>query len=132
MEPDWEIKATGRDVIGGDQSSIVLEWTLNRNPDPEWLQFLIASGVSKAGSMTFISHDPKLLGNRLRMVMEDRDLEAAVRWVEQSIPIANQKFELQVLAKRRREDEQRQQQEAAKDARLQEARTRLNRLGSSD
>lgn len=82
--------------------------------------------------MTFIGHDPRLFGDRFRMVIEDRDLEAAVRWVEQSIPIANQKFELQVLAKRRREDEHRQQQEAAKEARLQDARARLDRLGSSD
>lgn len=132
MEQDWEIKATGRDVIAADQNTIVLEWTLNQTPDPEWMQFLIASGAPKSGSLTFVMSDPKLVGNKLRMVAEDRDLEPAVGWVEKSIPIANQKFESQVLARRRREDAQRREQEEAKEARLREARARLQDLGSSD
>jgi hypothetical protein len=132
MEKDWEIKATGRDVIQAKQGTIVLEWTLNQSPEQDWMQFLIASSVTKSGSMTFLRSDPKLMGDRLRMVVEDRDLEAAVSWIEQSIPIANQKFESQVLAKRRREEEQRRQQEAADQAELQQARDRLGRIGNSD
>ena len=82
VEEDWEIKSTGPDVIDADQNTIVLEWTLNQTPDPDWKQFLITSGVPKSGSLTFVISEPKLLGNKIRMVVEDRDLNEAVAWVE--------------------------------------------------
>lgn len=132
MQADWEITASSPDVVEQQGSMLVLEWTLNRRPDPEWTQFLAYSGAPKSGSLTFITHDPKVVGNKLRLVIEDRDIEAAARYVEQSIPLANQKFESQVMARRRREDEQRQQTDAAATARLDQARDRLRRATGPD
>jgi len=96
------------------------------------MQFLVHSGASKSGSMTFISQDPKLVGNSLRMRIEDRDVEAAARHIEQAIPLANQKFESQVLTRRQREAKQKQEQEAATAARTEQARERLRKLNGSD
>jgi hypothetical protein len=132
QEEDWEIAAGAPDVKEAQGSTLVLEWTLNKTPDPEWAQFLVYSGAPKSGSMTFIAHDPKIVGNKVSMVVEDRDVEAAARYVQQSIPLANQKFESQVLAKRRREAAQRQEQEAATAARMEQARDRLRKLDSSE
>lgn len=132
MQEDWEITASSPDVVEQQGSMLVLEWTLSRRPDPEWTQFLAYSGAPKSGSLTFISHDPKVVGDKLRLVVEDRDIEAAARYVEQSIPIANQKFESQVIARRRREAVQRQEQEAAATARLEQARDRLRRASGLD
>lgn len=132
MKEDWHIKSTSRDVVAEHSGELVLEWTLNQTPEPNWIQFLITSGVPKSGSMAFIASEPRLVGNLLRVNVSAGDLEGAVTWVEQSIPIANQKFEAQVLVKRRREEAQRQEQQAAQEARLQEARARLDRLGRSD
>jgi hypothetical protein len=132
MEEDWEITASAPDVVEQRGSMLMLEWTLNRRPDPEWAQFLVYSGVHKSGSLTFVSNDPKIVGNKLRLLIEERDVEAAARYIEQSVPIANQKFESQVMARRRREAMQRQQQEDAAAARLEQARNRLRRASISD
>lgn len=130
MQEDWKITASSPDVVEQQGSTLVLEWTLNRRPDPEWTQFLVYSGAHKSGSLTFITHEPKITGNKLRMFIEDRDIEAAARYIEQSIPLANQKFESQVLSRRRREAELKQEQGAAATARLEQARDRLRRVGN--
>jgi hypothetical protein len=125
---DWKITAGSPDVVEAHGSTLVLEWTLNKAPDPEWMQFLINSGATRSGSLTFVAHDPKLIGNKVRMFIEDRDVEAATRYMEQSIPLANQKFDSQVLSKRRREATQRQEQEAATSARIEQVRERIRKL----
>jgi hypothetical protein len=131
MQDDWTITAGTPDVVQQQGSTLVLEWPLNRTPDPEWEQFFVHSGAPRSGSLTFISHDPRVVGNKLRLFVEDRDIEAAARYVGQSIPLANQKFESQVMARRRRETAQKQEQEAAATARLEQARDRLRRVSNS-
>jgi hypothetical protein len=132
MAEDWQITATSPDVVEQRGSTLVVEWTLNRQPDPEWAQFVAHSGAVKSGSMTFIAHDPRIVGNKLRMFIEERDIEAAARYVEQSVSIANQSFESQVMARRRREAAQMQEQEAAAAAQLERARDRLRKASSPD
>jgi hypothetical protein len=127
-EQDWEISWTGKDVIDSKGNVIVLEWTLNRVPDTEWVQFLVSSGVGKSGSAEFIASEPRLVHDRVRITVPDRDLEAAVTYVEESIRAANQKFNTQVMTRRRREAAEREAQEAANQQQLKDARDRLNRL----
>lgn len=132
MQEDWEITVGAPDVVEARGSTVLLEWPLNKTPDPEWIQFLVYSDAPKSGSMTFIAHNPQLIGNKLRMFMEDRDVEAAARYIEQSVPLANQKFEAQVVARRRREADQATEQEAASMARMEQVRERLRKLNGSD
>lgn len=119
------IKAGAAHVKEAHGSALVLEWKLNKTPDPEWMQFLVHSGASESWSLIFAAHDLKLVRNKLSVVVKDRDVEAAARYIKQSIPLANQEFESQVLAKRRREAEQTA-------ARMEQVRGRLRKLNSSD
>jgi hypothetical protein len=116
-----DIKLVSCDVKRPERGLLVLEWTLNQRPEPEWLDFLNHSGASKSGSIGYA----KLRGAKLLMHVEDHDIELAGNYIMKSIPIANQRFESEVLAKRRHESTERLAQEAAIEASLQEARARL-------
>jgi hypothetical protein len=128
MDQDWEIASISRDVVAANGGMVTVEWTLNQVPDREWFQFLVFSGEAKSGSLTFLMSDPTLSGRKLRFTVPNDDLAAAVRWIEKSIGMANQKFDAQVLSKRRREDEARQAAAAAAEQQLREARERLEKL----
>jgi hypothetical protein len=132
MGDDWEIMLLEQTIVEVGRGSVTLEWTLNQAPDPQWLQFLQASGEPKSGSRAFLECEPTLYGDRLCFLVPDMDLESAVRWVKASVPVANQKYYTHVLARRRREEAYQQDQEKQEEARLQRARERLNALGDSD
>ncbi len=96
----WEIKATDRGIVGIQDGLMVLEWALNQAPEPEWLQFLINSGTPKPASLADTSRQPRIYGSRLQYPVQESDLDSAVNWVENSIPIANLRFQAHVLAVR--------------------------------
>ena len=92
---------------------------------------MIHASVAKAGgSATFAFSQPAVTGNKVLMPIEDRDIEAAVSFIEASVSYANQRFESQVLAKRQREAEQKKEREATQAAQLGQARERLRKIGS--
>jgi hypothetical protein len=131
MDQNWEVKAIEQDVVGKDRGALVLEWTLNQRPDPEWTQFFINSDVQKNGSATFVFSRPSVSGNKIRMHAEDIDIEAAARYVEESILRANKNFDARILTKRRREAEAQQQHQAKEADQIADARDRLRRASSS-
>ncbi len=100
-QDSWEILATDRGIVGIQDGLMILEWALNRAPDPEWLQFLVSSGVPKPPSLTGTSRQPRIYGTRLQYPVPESDLDSAVNWVETSIPLANMSFQAHVLAIRR-------------------------------
>lgn len=128
MDQSWKIAPVGRDVAAASGGMVTVEWTLNQVPDKDWFQFVIFSGETKSGSLTFVMSDPTLSGKKLRFTVPNDDMESAVRWVEKSIEAANQKFDAQVLSKRRREAEAQQAAATAEEQQLREARERLNKL----
>jgi hypothetical protein len=132
MVQDWAIRVVGRDVAESKGGILILEWTLNQSPDPEWTPFLVHSSVQKSGSATFAFSQPVISGNKVRMPVEDRDIEAAASYIDKSISYANERFESQVVARRQREAERKQQEEAAQAARLDQVRDRLRHASDSE
>lgn len=112
MEQDWKIQIIGQDVSESQGSILILEWTLNHTPDPEWTPFLEHSNIHKSGSATFAFSEPRVSGNKIHLPAEDRDMEAAASFIEKSVSSANEPFAAEVLTRRQREAEQKQAQEA--------------------
>ena len=131
VEEYEEIKVVGQDVkLEG--STLLLESTLNRRPDREWIPLMEHASVGKAGgSATFAFSIPRVSGDKVRIPIEDRDVEAAVSFIAASVSYANQRFESQVLVSRQRQAALKQEQEAAQTAQLEQARERLRKVTNS-
>lgn len=118
QSPEITIIGCG-DAVKVDGTFIVLEWSLNRRPDPEWPQFLRNPRIEYRGS-------------KLRMHVEDNDIEAADSLVKNVVLVANQSFESQILSRRRREEEEARERESANEVRLQDARARLRKINDAN
>ena len=128
MDQEWEIHYVGRKVVNAPVGLVVIEWALNRSPEEEWVMYLISAPGPKSGSADFVARAPEVDGNRLRFTVREGDLENAVRWVERAIEAANRTFDTHVMSRRRQAETERQAEETAREARLMEARQRLDRL----
>lgn len=72
-----------------------------------------------------------MIGRKLRIRISDADLETAVRYVQASIPAANQMYRTRVVARRERNAAEKQARDAADASQLEQARERLRRLNES-
>ena len=128
MGQEWEIYHTGRKVVDAPPGLIVIEWALNRSPEPEWIRYFVTAPGQRSGSVDFLTRAPEVLGSKVRFTVPEGDLENAVRWVERTIGEANQAFNTYVMSRRQQEESERQAEEVTRERRLLEARQRLERL----
>lgn len=106
----------------------MIEWALNRSPEPEWIRYFVTAPGQRSGSVDFLTRAPEVLGSKVRFTVPEGDLENAVRWVERTIGEANQAFNTYVMSRRQQEESERQAEEVTRERRLLEARQRLERL----
>lgn len=128
MGQEWEIHHIDRKVADAPPGLIVLEWKLNRSPEPEWTKYFITGPGQKSGTGEFLSRVPEVFGSKIRFAVREEDLENAVTRVENAIDGANRMFDTYVMSRRRQDAAKRQAEETARERRLLEARQRLDRL----
>jgi hypothetical protein len=129
MPVDWKPIQRGKiDVRGIDQEHpelLDVVVPLSRMPEPEWRQFFLHSvGVDVALSM----RPPELEGTLVRLTPPDAELQKYVSNMDDRISAANERYQREVLAKRRAEEDRRQQTIDDTQRRIWEARRRAEDL----
>lgn len=69
---------------------IELEWTLDRKPGPAWVGSFLAARVPGPRPPGWTNPRPVVVGNHIRVLVHDDDVEAVRSWIDASIGVANQ------------------------------------------